>query len=130
MTIVSVGTIVKNTNGSYKIPVTYKVTNVGGAAAQPSWYDVAYLSDDATLDINDAALAGYHTQAAALAVNGSYTINGTFTTSTTTPAGTHTLFVKADGRSTALGGANTDAGKVMEATETNNTASISVVLQP
>ncbi len=127
LSIISVGTIVKNANGSKSIPVTYTVTNNGGAAAQPSWYDYGYLSNDATLDDADAVV-GYLLRSTALAAGASYTATTTYTTTTTTATGTYTLFVKADGKGGGLGGTNTDNGRVSEANESNNVASITVVL--
>ncbi|HTR58587.1 MAG TPA: hypothetical protein VMM27_10455 [Casimicrobiaceae bacterium] len=126
----TVGAIVKNANGSYSIPITFLVNNVGGSAAAPNWFDVAYLSADAVLDNADQALAtGRHVQTVALVAGGSYLVNTTFTTSITAAAGSYTLFVKADGRGVpGYGGTPTDSGSVAEASETNNVASISVVL--
>jgi hypothetical protein len=128
VSIVSVGTIIKNANSTYSIPLTYIVTNSGGATAAPNWYDVGYLSANGVFDNADVALAGYHQQTVALAAGASYTINGTFTTTATTTPGTYTLFVKEDGRWPGVGGTNTDNGVVAEANETNNTASVTVVL--
>jgi len=128
VSIVGVGAIAKNANGSYSIPLRYTVTNTGGTAAAPNWYDVAYLSIDGLLDNGDAALIGYHQQTVALAAGASYTINGTFTTATTTTPGRYTLFVKADGRWSGVGGTPTDVGYVVEVSETNNAASTTVVL--
>ena len=127
--IVSVGTIVKNGTGSYSIPVTYTVANIGGMPAQPNWYDLAYLSANATLDNADLNLSGYHAQPTALAAGASYTVTTTFTTATTTTAGNYTLFIKADGRGPAINvGANTDNGFVAEGDETNNAASVPISL--
>jgi len=125
--IASVGTIVKNGNGTYSIPITWTVQNNGGATVLPNWYDVGYLSSDATLNNNDLVV-GYLQRTVALAAGASYTASGTYTTLTTTVPGTYTLFVKADGKGGALGGTNIDNGAVAEANETNNTASATVVL--
>jgi hypothetical protein len=127
--IVNVGPIVKNANGSYTLPVKYTVTNRGGMPAQPNWYDLAYLSTNATLDNADLNLSGYHAQPTALAAGASYSVTTSFTTATTTAAGNYTLFIKADGRGTAVGvGTNTDNGFVGEGDETNNVASIPISL--
>jgi hypothetical protein len=126
---VSVGTIVKNANGSKSIPVTYTVTNHGGVSALSSWFDLAYLSTDATLDNTDQNLSGYGLRTTALAAGASYTATTTFVTTTTTTSGTYTLFMKTDGRSAAYGGGtNTDNGAVTEGNETNNTQAITVAL--
>src|SRR5208283_5364706 len=34
----SVGTIIKNSNGSHSIPVTFTVNNIGGSSSAPTWY--------------------------------------------------------------------------------------------
>ncbi len=126
---VSVGTIVLNANSSKSIPVTYSVTNAGGAAAQPDWYDQAYLSADAVLDTADQNLSGYAYRSTALAAGASYTVTATFTTRTTTAPGNYTLFIKADGHGPTLGvGTNTDAGGIVESSESNNVVAVSVVL--
>lgn len=126
---VSVGTIVKNANNSYNVSVTFTVTNVGGINAPPNWYDLAYLSIDATLDNADQNLGGYSLRNVALAPGAGYTVTKTYTTSTSTAAGTYTLFVKTDGRGTAVGsGTNTDSGLLVEGVETNNVQALSVTL--
>ena len=126
---VTVGTIVKNANNSKSIPVTFTVTNAGGLATQPTWYDLAYLSIDGVLDNADLNLTGYRTNSAVLAPGASYTATVTFTTPTSTAAGSYTLFIKTDGRGAAIGqGTNTDSGKVVESNELNNVMAIPVVL--
>ncbi len=126
---VSVGAIVKNGNGSYSIPVSFQVNNIGGSTALATWYDLAYLSTNTTLDNSDQNLAGYHTQSTSLAPGASYVVNMTYTTSTTTAAGNYTLFIKADGRGTTIGiGTNTDNGYVVEASDSNNATSVAITL--
>jgi hypothetical protein len=125
----SVGTIVKNSNGSYSIPATFQVNNIGGSAAQPTWHDLAYLSTNGVLDNSSVNLSGNNYQVTALAAGANYSVSTTFTTTTTTAAGTYMLFVKADGHGATLNlGTNTDNGNVVESNEANNTASASVVL--
>jgi len=125
----SLGTIVANQNGSYAIPVTYTVTNIGSAVAQSPWYDMAYLSVDGTLDNADQHLNGWPRRDTVLAPGASYAVTGTFTTSTSTPAGNYTLFVKADGHGPAFGnGTNSDAGSLSEANEANNAQALSISL--
>ncbi|HVN34431.1 MAG TPA: CARDB domain-containing protein [Casimicrobiaceae bacterium] len=125
----SLGAVAANQNGSYAIPVAYTVKNIGSAATQSSWYDMAYLSIDGTLDNADQHLAGWPSHTTALAPGSSYTITSTFTTSTSTPAGSYTLFIKADGHGPTFGnGTNTDAGSVSEGNEANNTQTLSVTL--
>jgi len=126
---VSAETIIKNANGSYSIPVSFKVNNIGGSSAAGSWYDLAYLSTNTTLEKSDPNLAGYHIRSTPLSAGGNYAVSMTFTTSTTIAAGTYTLFIKADGRGPAIGvGTNTDNGYVSEADETNNVAAVTVLL--
>ncbi|MFO1324748.1 MAG: CARDB domain-containing protein [Burkholderiales bacterium] len=125
----SLNSIVRNANNSKSITVTFTVLNQGGLAAQPYWYDLAYLSSDGVLDNADANLSGYAQRSAALAPGASYTVTQTYTTSTTTAAGPYTLFLKADGRGTAIGtGTNTDNGRLAEENESNNTTSLGVML--
>jgi hypothetical protein len=123
----SVGAIAVNPNGSYSIPVTYTVTNVGESPAQPNWYDIGYLSADGVLDNADVTV-GVHAQSVALAPGASYTVTGSFITPTTTTAGSYTLIVKADAGLPDIGGRATDNGVVAEGNETNNTASVVIVL--
>src|SRR4029077_8304560 len=87
----SAGAITVNANGSYNIPITWTVTNVGGATAVAGWYDVGYLSTDATLDNADLYVGAlYHN--VALAAGANYTASMTYITATTTVPGTYTLF--------------------------------------
>jgi hypothetical protein len=131
VTSANVESIAKNAGGSYRITVTYTVQNLGSVTAQPFWYDMAYLSADATLDNADQHLTGWPRRDAALAAGASYTTTGTFTTSTSTPPGTYTLFVKADGHGPGLGnGTNTDAGNVVESNDGNNMRALPITLAP
>ena len=127
----SVNAVAMNPDHSWSITVTYTVKNVGTIAAQPNWFDIGYLSIDATLDNADQSdiFHAINFNTAPLAPGASYTMTGTFTTNTTTAAGTYTLFVKADGHNAGYtGGTNTDNGAIAEANETNNAASATVVL--
>ena len=124
----SVGTIVKNGNGSYNIPVTFQVSNIGGSAAVASWYDRGYLSTDAVLNDTDQLLSGNNYCTTSLAAGSSYTVNLTFTTSTSATAGTYYLFVKTDGGAGTGQFSPTGANYVIEANETNNVASTTIVL--
>lgn len=126
---VTVGTITK-VSGAYNIPVTYTVTNVGGSTAQPTWYDLAYLSTDGTLDNTDKNLGGWTSRGSPLAPGASYTNTVTFNTTTTTTSGAYTLFIKTDAHGTTLGmgGTNTDGGNLGEVSETNNALSVSINL--
>jgi len=128
ITSATAGSIIVNQNGSYTIPVTYTVANAGGSAAQPSWYDLGYLSADGTLDNADVSLSGFANHNSALAAGGTYTATANFTTSTTTSAGAYTVFVKADGHASNVGGTNTDNGNLVEVSESNNAASLAVTL--
>jgi hypothetical protein len=120
----SVGTITKNANGTYNIPVSFTVTNLGATTAQSSWSDFGYLSSNGALDASSTAI-GSTLRASALAPSGSYTVSLTYVVSGFT-AGTYTLFLKTDG----LGGSSAGGpGLVAESNETNNaTSGISVTL--
>ena len=61
-----------------------------------------------------------------LAVDAEYTVSRTCLTSTTTAAGSYTLFLKADGASSS--GKYSTSQALTEADETNNTVAISVTL--
>lgn len=118
----TVGTATVNQNGSYNLPVSFQVTNGGATTAKASWYDHTNLSTDGTFDTSDQNV-GYVGRATDLAPGASYTVNMTSITSASTPAGNHTLFVKAD-----LYATPTDGGRLAEANETNNTLSKIVIL--
>ena len=117
-----IGTVTVNQDGSYSIPVTFQVTNAGSLSAIGGWFDHTYLSTDGTFDTSDLNV-GYVERATDLAPGASYTVNMTAVTSASTPAGSHTLFVKAD-----LYATPTDGGRLAEANETNNTLSVSMNL--
>jgi hypothetical protein len=126
----TLGTIVKNQDGSWGIPITYTVTNIGAAASTPPWNDVGYLSTNAVLDNADQSNGVLLANASAtIAAGQSYTRTVTYTTTTTTAAGTYTFFLKTDGSNTGTGGTNTDNGQVPESNKSNNVASVSVTLQ-
>jgi RHS repeat-associated protein len=125
----TLGVVVSNPNGSFTIPVTYTVTNVGTIAAPAGWYDMGYLSSNATLDNADESNSYLTYRNAALAPGANYVVNASFTTSTTTGAGNYWFIVKADGHNPAhSGGTNTDAGQIAEANEANNAAVVNVAL--
>jgi len=127
----SLGSIAKNASGSYRITVTYTVQNSGSVTAQPYWYDMAYLSTDGVLDNTDQHLTGWPRRDFALGQGASYVVTGTFTTSTSTPAGNYTLFIKADGHGPAFGnGTNTDVGNLVESNDANNTWALAITLAP
>ena len=125
----TIGTIVANSNGSWTIPVSFKVTNVGTVAAQPIWYDVGYLSADGVLDAGDQSPLPLGQYSAVLAPGGSYTVSATFTTTTTTAPGNYTFFVKTDGHNSVTGGTITDNGGLVEASKANNKLSTAITLQ-
>jgi YD repeat-containing protein len=124
----SIGTIAANQDGSWTIPVTYTVTNVGTVAAIPSWFDVGYLSANGVLDNSSQSNGFLNRGDTALAPGASYPVTANFTTSTSTAAGSYTFFVKTDGHNSYLGGTNTDSGVFVEPDETNNTSSATVTL--
>lgn len=126
---VSVGTISAAQDGKFSIPITFTVTNIGGATAAPNFYTLAYLSTDSTLNDTDENLAGYSLRNTALAPGEGYTATVTFTTLATTQSRAYKLFVKADGRGSALGvGTPTDSGYLAEGNEANNTQVVSFTL--
>ena len=125
----TIGTIVANSNGSWSIPVSFVVTNVGSATAQPIWYDVGYLSADAVLDGNDQSPSHFGQRSAALAPGASYTVTSTFVTSTTTVPGSYTFIVKTDGHNGLTGGTITDNGGLVEVGKANNKVSAAITLQ-
>ncbi|MFO1323216.1 MAG: CARDB domain-containing protein [Burkholderiales bacterium] len=126
---VSVGTITVNGNGTRNVPVTFTVTNVGGIAAPPNWYVLAYLSTNAVLDNADTNLAGYALRNTALGPGASYSLTQTYTVAASVAAGAYTLFVKVDGRgATIISGTNTDTGFLAESDETNNSVSVAITL--
>ena len=125
----TVGAIAVAQNGSYAVPVTFTVANVGALTAKPTWYDLAYLSSDVMLDATDQNLAGYNTRNTALASGASYAATKTFTSTPATAPGNYTLFIKVDGRGTAIGtGTNADGGFVAEGNETNNLQALALTL--
>lgn len=58
-----VGYAARQANGSYLIPVSFRVTNSGTLAATPPWTDRGYLSTNALLDDLDLVLDGGVTRA-------------------------------------------------------------------
>jgi len=128
---VSIGAVVVHQNGTFTIPVTYTVTNIGTVAAQPGWSERAYLSVDGVLGVDDQVLGGYHYQGQPLAAGASYTRTVEYTATSATAPGSYTVFVKTDGHPQAewpYGGTALDGGNVKEADETNNVGSVGVVL--
>lgn len=118
----SVGTITKNANNTYNIPVTFTVTNSGGSPAQPGWNDFGYLSSNGQLDASSSAI-GSNFRGAVLAVGANYVVTKTFVTAAVSP-GNYTVFVKADAVSNP-----TLAGFVVESNDSNNaTAGLPVTL--
>jgi YD repeat-containing protein len=125
----SVGTISQVCNGSFTIPVTFKVNNIGTATAVATWYDYGYLSANTTLHNTDQVLGGHTTRSTNLATGTNYTVNTTYTTSTTTTPGNWYLIVKADGGAAASGQYSpTGPNYVDELNEFNNTQVIQITL--
>ena len=126
---VVLGSPTANQNGTWTIPVSYTVTNAGASTiANPSWYDMGYLSSNGVLDNSSQGSFYLNRQATPLAPGASYSINSTFTTNNVTPGGTYTFFVKADGHDDYTGGLNTDNGALPDANKANNVASVTVKL--
>lgn len=129
VTALSIGTITKNADNSYSFPVTFTVANNGGAAAQPFWEDVCYLSSNTTLDSADIILgAGGSWGAPPLAAGSSYTQTITCETPASTAPGTRTLLLKTDAYMPALGATYDPTERLTESNDTNNVRSISVTL--
>jgi YD repeat-containing protein len=125
VTNLSIGTITVNVDGSYSIPITATVQNIGVSTAKASWWDECFLSTDATLDTTDLYLARAQ-RSTDVAPSGQYTVSMTCQTATTTTAGNYTLFFKADGSDSS--GKYSAASAVTEDSESNNTASQSITL--
>ena len=131
ISVISWGPPTANTDHTWSIPVTYKVTNVGTATAYGSWNDVGYLSSNGVLDDNSQSYLPLYLHNTPLAGGASYTVPAVFQTNNSTSPGTYTFFVKADGHNAAyFGGSSTstDAGNIVEVSETNNVASTTVKL--
>lgn len=122
----SVGTITVNGNGSYNIPITFTVTNVGSGNAKGSWYDACYLSTDGTLGTTDDYL-GWQLRLTDLAASAQYNVSYTCVTPTTTTAGGYTLFVKSDGYYGA-GSKYSIFNYLAETDEANNVTSTPITL--
>ena len=151
---VVVGAISVNPDGSYRIPVSYRITNVGSLDATGGWYAGAYLSTDGVLSDNDVDLYGIYDRAGAtLAAGASVDVTTVFVTRRATGSGNYTLFIKADaqGQTTYYGGATsegiscsngacllsnsgggfgaaTSAGRLAEENESNNASSVTITL--
>jgi hypothetical protein len=123
----SIGKITVNANGSFNIPATFEVHNIGWATAQGTWTDRGYLSVDSVLHDSDQPLGGSVTHGTNLGVGASYLVSTTFTTSTNTSAGTYTLIVRGDGGVAVSGQYSaTGSNNVAEREEINN-AQVAVV---
>jgi YD repeat-containing protein len=125
ITSFSAGGVSGNPDGSYSIPVTYTVKNIGQGTAKASWSDRCYVSADTTLDTSDAVI-GSVSRSTDLASMASYTVNATCTTTTTIVPGSYTLFVKTDGA--AQSGSYSALSAVAESDETNNFVSVAINL--
>lgn len=123
-----VGTLGITQSGSYTIPVTFQVNNIGPTTALATWYDRGYLSSNATLEDTDQVLGGGNTRSTNLGAGANYPVSLTFTTSTSTAAGNYTLIVKADGGATSGQYSPTGNNYLAEGNETNNTQSVSIVI--
>jgi hypothetical protein len=115
-----------NDDSSYSLSVAYTVTN-NGTTAVSDWYDVAYLSQDGSLDNADRLLGANDDYQATLAPGESATRAAYFPVIGDTPSGTYMVFLKVDGNKNA-GGTPTDNGLVAETDETNNVASLPLSL--
>jgi RHS repeat-associated protein len=119
----SIGAIVANQNGSWNVPVSFTVTNVGTATAPNDIYDRCYVSTDGTLS-NDDTYMNQVGRGTPLAAGASYPVSMTCQVPSTFAPGSYTIFAKADVNSTP-----TDTGRVVETDETNNVASAQVTVQ-
>ena len=103
VTDLAVGTVSENQNGSYSIPVTFQVRNIGNISTVGTWFDRGYLSTNSTLEDTDQLLTNYNTHSTALSPGAGYPVSITLATPSSTASGTYTLIVKADGGSQASG---------------------------
>jgi hypothetical protein len=117
-----------NQGGTYSVTVRYEVLNNGSSSISGGWYDVGYLSTDGALDNADVTGAALNYRALKLDPGASYVQESTFTSSVPVAGGRYSFFVKTDGRNPALGGTNTDKGRVTEVYEANNVARVTVNL--
>ncbi len=122
---VSIGAVSVNQDGSYAIPASFAVTNIGQGVASASWTDYCYLSTNGALD-SASAVIGSTVRSVNLSAGAQYTATLSCLVPATVNAGTYTLFVKADGG--AASGQYSAAGVVNEFNEANNTSSGSLVL--
>lgn len=150
------GAITSNSDGSYNVAMSFKLTNVGGLATPRGFTVGGYLSSNGQLDTNSRYLLGAYNQTAVLAAGESVTITTNMRTAPVfganaewpaVPAGSYTLHVKADavggpyyytngstclsGQCTVRGvsGANgdvTSAGLIAEESEANNAAGVPI----
>lgn len=125
---VSYGSLSANADGTYSIPITYTVSNIGSVTAATSWYDMAYLSTDSVLSNNDFVLSTPVHRTAPLTPGASYTVTRVFKTSNSVAAGLYTVFVRADGAGGVYGGAVTAPGRIKDANASNGVASFGVTL--
>lgn len=76
------------------ISVSHTVKNQGSVAAPANWYDLLYLSDDATFDFSDTFLdSEFISSQTPLAADGTYTITRNVTIPNTTPGDRYLLVV-------------------------------------
>lgn len=112
----TVNSVEVNQNGSYRLSVSYTVTNTGPSPAKASWYDRGYLSVDGSYETSDPTI-GSRYQTTDLAPGASYTAEVVYTTSTAVVPGPYTLFVWSDAYK-----------NVGESDETDNLLGVSVNL--
>lgn len=129
VTALNAGAVTVTGPGSYSVPVTYTVTNIGGVAAPANaWHDKCFIgastatTPDGSLYAGDfTPLAGFPTLAPGASYNGSGTCNVGGVT-----AGARKLFVKTDARDTGSG--YYPDGDLVEGNENNNVMSVTVNL--
>jgi hypothetical protein len=92
------GALTKYPDGSYQIPVTYRVTNIGDLPAPGGW-QIGYFikaGAGAAFDDNAQELYGYQVQTQPLAVSANIDVSTTVFTVRGLAIGPYTVFVKAD----------------------------------
>lgn len=115
-----IGAPFPNPDGSFSIQVDFDVKNFGSADATGTWYDMMFLSTNATLNGTDAYL-NQQIRNTPLAPDATFHVSKKVTTATSVEAAMHTLFLKTD--ATETGGFYSSTGRVGESDETNNVSS-------
>jgi citrate lyase gamma subunit len=148
---VVVGAVTTYPDGSYRLPVSYRVSNIGGVPAPAGWAVGAYIGTGTTAAFSDNVQEqfGYYQQADVLAAGASVDVTTVFVTVHDMGSGPHTLFVKADATASVTygydgvgwcrnegcllqevvkGGPPTSPGIIAEESESNNVTALALTL--